>query len=84
MKGLALALSLAASLAADRRPARPPEVRGRDGGTEAARPDAGARPPDPDQELIDNLDEIENLELLQNLELFDPKGGDRDQGDGAN
>ena len=26
---------------------------------------------DPDQELIDHLEQIERLELLQNLELFD-------------
>jgi hypothetical protein len=34
-------------------------------------PDAGTA--DPDQEIVDHLDEIVNLELLQNLELFDPK-----------
>jgi len=27
---------------------------------------------DPDEELVEHLDEIEKLELLENLELFDP------------
>ncbi len=36
-------------------------------------PDGGAA--DPDQELIDHLDEIERLDLLRNLELFDPGDG---------
>ena len=53
------------------------------GAREDARPhaaDAGAGPPaadapgaDPDQEIIDHLDELQQMELLQNLELFDPK-----------
>ncbi len=32
--------------------------------------DAGT--PDPDQEIVEHLDELQNLELLENFELFDP------------
>lgn len=47
-----------------------------DGGSQTGgAPDAGAS--DPDQEIVDHLDELENLELLQNLELFDPKPDER-------
>ena len=63
---LVLALSLLAgagspSARPDRRPARSAPDAG-------PAPDAGSR--DPDQEVIDHLDEIQELDLLQNLELF--------------
>ena len=44
-----------------------------DGGTRAA--DGGAAR-DPDQEVIDHLDELEQLDLLQQLGLLDPSGED--------
>jgi hypothetical protein len=42
-------------------------------------PDAG-RAPDPDQDLIDQLEVIERLELLENLELFEPDEDEKDGG----
>ena len=45
--------------------------------------DTGTDPPaadapgaDPDQEIIDHLDELQQMELLQNLELFDSKAAE--------
>ena len=57
----ALVLWLAAS-----QPAEAPDAGGHDAGA------APARAPDPDEDLIQHLEEIERMELLENLELFDP------------
>jgi hypothetical protein len=46
-----------------------------DAGTSAPAPDAGSA--DPDQEVIDHLDELEHLELLQHLGLLDESGEDQ-------
>jgi hypothetical protein len=62
----ALLVALALRLAADARDGGAPDAGGRDGG--AAPADAGV---DPDQEVIDHLDELQDLELLENLELFE-------------
>ncbi len=40
-------------------------------GTAKGPADAGSA--DPDQEIIEHLDELQQMELLENLELFDPK-----------
>jgi hypothetical protein len=68
----ALSFTLAALLAATHALAADG---GKDAGAEPSRPDAGIA--DPDQEIIEHLDELQYLELLQNLELFDPKGEEK-------
>jgi hypothetical protein len=84
----ALALGLAAGSPEEQAP--PPAPRevplppppARDGGVlpRRAEPDrapAGTAPPDPDEEVIRNLDVLLELELLQHLDAFDPKAEDQ-------
>ncbi len=78
----AMPLAAAPTFAADQpdagaRPRAGEGVGPRKAGASAAQHPADGGSADPDQEIIDHLDELQQLELLENLELFDPKADER-------